>query len=135
MSRSGYYEGECAWQWIMWRGRVASAVRGKRGQKLLRDMREALDAMIEKRLSANELETASGEVCALGAVGRLRGLPIDLIDNEDWADLSERFDVAECLAREVMYENDEGSVGYETPEERWQRMSRWIDYHLKKEIG
>lgn len=56
MSRSGYTE-DCDdnWQLIRWRGAVASAIRGKRGQAFLRELLAALDAMPEKRLIADAL--------------------------------------------------------------------------------
>ena len=69
MSRSGYSD-ECdGWDLIRWRGAVASAIRGQRGQAFLREMLSALDAMPEKRLISEELER-DGEVCAMGAVGQ-----------------------------------------------------------------
>lgn len=53
MSRSGYSnDGENI---AMWRGQVASAIRGKRGQAFLRELVEALDAMPEKRLTGTIL--------------------------------------------------------------------------------
>jgi hypothetical protein len=46
MSRSQYID-DCDdnWQLIRWRGMVASAIRGKRGQQFLKDLLAALDAM------------------------------------------------------------------------------------------
>jgi hypothetical protein len=63
MSRSGYTDDvEYSWRSIMWRGRVVSAIRGKRGQALLRDLLAALDAMPDKRLYPNNFATAEGEL-------------------------------------------------------------------------
>ena len=53
MSRSGYSDD--AENVAMWRGQVANATRGRRGQKLLRDMVAALDAMPDKRLFQGHL--------------------------------------------------------------------------------
>jgi hypothetical protein len=63
MSRSGYSD-DCDDQWrhIMWWGAVTSSIRGKRGQAFLREMRDALDAMPEKRLAPDAL-VRGGEVC------------------------------------------------------------------------
>ena len=59
MSRSGYsYEFEEGWG--LYRGAVASAKRGKRGQKFLRELLSALDDMPIKRLISGELERAGG---------------------------------------------------------------------------
>ncbi len=63
MSRSGYSDDLDSWALIRWRGQVASAIRGRRGQAVLRDLLAALDAMPEKALVASELETPQGEVC------------------------------------------------------------------------
>lgn len=129
MSRAGYSEDIDNWALIKWRGQVASAIRGKRGQKLLSELVAALDAMPEKRLIKGELATPEGEVCALGAVGKVRGVNMEEIDPEDPGQVSAAFDIAEQLAREIAYENDE--MGYETPEARWKRMRNWAHSHLK----
>lgn len=61
MSRSGYSEEEDEpGQFAMWRGQVASAIRGRRGQTLLREMLAAMDAMPVKRLIANSLREGRG---------------------------------------------------------------------------
>ncbi len=85
MNRSGYCESCEGWELIRWRGAVASAIRGKRGQALLTELLTALDAMPDKRLIAHELETDDGEVCALGAVGKLRQMQLSSLDPEDYA--------------------------------------------------
>lgn len=126
MSRSGYIDDIDNWELIKWRGQVASAIRGKRGQQLLRDTLAALDAMPQKRLVASELETAEGEVCTLGAVGRMRGLDMGEIDPEEYEAVALMFDIAEPLAREIVYENDECGRYDETPEQRWERMREWV---------
>lgn len=74
----------------------------------------------------NELETAEG-VCALGALGRYRGVALPKLDHEDGEDperLAEVFDVARQLTAETMFENDENCSGY-TPEERWRDVRAW----------
>jgi len=124
MSRSGYGYELDNWDLIRWRGQVASAIRGKRGQKLVDDLIAALDTLPAKRLIANELQTETGEVCALGAVGCLRGISMTDTDPEDYSGVAATFDIAEQLAREIMYENDECCPG-ETPEQRYKRMKRW----------
>ena len=111
----------------MWRGRVASATRGARGQKLLQDCLTALDAMPEKRLIRDELVGANGEVCLLGAGARVRGISdIAKIDPEDHHILAKRFDVASCLIQEIEYVNDDYCIGSETPEQRYARVRKWL---------
>ena len=125
MSRSGYTDdGD---NYAMWRGMVASATRGKRGQKLLRELAEAMDAMPVKELIANELQSG-GSYCALGVVGAKRGVDLTAIDPEDPDQLSRAFDIAPCLAQEIEFINDDDFVygEQETPAQRWQRVRKWV---------
>ena len=55
MSRSGYSDEGSSWDTIRWRGAVAAALRGKRGQQVLAEILAALDAMPEKELIAEAL--------------------------------------------------------------------------------
>lgn len=126
MSRSGYsYDIDDNWQLIMWRGRVALAIRGKRGQAMLCELLDALDAMPEKRLITDEL-AAHGEYCTLGVLGQKRGIDMEKIDPDEWDQVAEVFGIAPCMAQEVMFMNDEAGDRDETPERRWQRMRDWI---------
>lgn len=148
MSRSGYTD-ECDeyWQVAMWRGAVASAIRGRRGQRLLRDLAEGMDAMPAKCLIRGELEE-DGAVCALGVVGQKRGIDLAELAGNEEADggnndkIAEAFDVAHVLACEVQYINDEGAYdkykrpeNRETPAQRWERVRKWVAENLRKEPG
>ena len=108
MSRSNYTEddGENNWGFICYRGAVASAIKGKRGQALLQDLAKALDAMPVKRLISDELEVA-GEFCTLGVLGRARGIDMAEIDPTESCVIAKTFDIAEALAREIVFENDD----------------------------
>ena len=133
MSRSGYGEDCEQWDLIRWRGAVASAIRGKRGQAFLREMLAALDAMPEKRLIGHTLE-CDGDVCALGSVGRARGIAMSELDPEDRRNVAHVFGIAPAMAAEIVFENDEG-CGYwhlEDWEERWHRMRAWVVSNLKE---
>ena len=145
-------------------GAMRAAKRGKRGQAFFKELIEALDAMPVKELTAHSF-TKDGEVCALGSVALKRGIDVsefetlpedhpDAWDDEiDYDALADKFGIAACLAREVMYENDEcdqwhweddGSVvrngvrygetrkvrHHDLPSERWQRMHDWAVRHL-----
>lgn len=108
MSRSGYNDDcEDNWAHICWRGAVSSAIRGGRGQAMLKELVDALDALPDRRLTAGSLETEDGEFCALGALGRARNLDMATIDPEDREAVALAFGVSEALAAEVMYLNDE----------------------------
>ena len=134
MSRSGYNDGDGDnWSFIKWRGVVASASRGKRGQKLLRDLRAALLALPEKKLIAEALETEDGSVCALGAVGKLRGIDMAELDPEDYDTVASTFDIAAPLAQEIVWLNDESVWSKELPEARYERMLRWVESQIKPE--
>jgi len=134
MSRSGYSDdwGD-QWQHIMWRGAVASAIRGRRGQQFLQELLTGLDAMPEKRLISDELEQ-NGEFCALGVVGQARGIDMQNIDPECYLTVAHTFNISQALAQEVAYMNDEDNPYYaqETPESRWQRMRTWVVSNIKK---
>lgn len=148
MSRSGYTDdGEHIG---LWRGAVHRAVTGYRGQHLLRKLRDALDAMPEKRLIVGKIKSPSGEVCAFGALD-----PNAPDSGEEWGydaeDLARHFGIAQALAAEIVYRNDECGERFEhedfldergisrrrfvtiheTPEERWTRMRAWV----AKQIG
>jgi hypothetical protein len=130
MSRSGYHD-DCDdyWALIRWRGAVTAAIRGRRGQAFFRDLIAALDAMPEKALVAGELQGTCG-VCALGAVGVRRGIPMQEIDPYDMNAVAGTFGIANALAREVVYVNDEEGPRQESPERRWQRVRRWAETQL-----
>lgn len=130
MSRSGYNEDiDNMWDLIRYRGQVASAIKGKRGQAFLREMIAALDAMPEKRLIAHELRKG-GEVCALGSVGVKRGIELEKLDPDDYDTLSGVFGIAHQLVQEIEFENDEVGSYKETPELRWQRIHNWASRNL-----
>ncbi len=134
MSRSGYsddYGDDDPLALGRWRGAVASSIRGKRGQAFLTEMRDALDAMPEKKLVAMELEVA-GSVCAIGAVGKARGVDMSKLDPEDYSSVAGKFGIAEPLAQEIVYLNDEGGPWKETDEHRFARMRRWLDTAISK---
>lgn len=131
MGRSGYSD-DCDSEWglIRWRGQVASAIRGKRGQAFLRELADALDAMPLKRLIANEFW--NGEACALGVLAERRDIDPITVDVDDYDRLATLFSVAHQLIQEIEYENDEAAAWMrETPEQRWTRMREWTAKHIK----
>lgn len=128
MSRSDYDDSCNGWDLIRWRGAVNSAIKGHRGQALLTDMAAALDAMPIKRLISGQLISKEGEVCALGAVAKHKGINVEGIDPENQRAVCAKFNIADALAREIAYENDDEWGA--TPEERWQRMRKWVNENL-----
>lgn len=76
-----------------------------------------------------------GEVCALGAVGMTRDVEIWDVDPNDPADVADALDIAECLAQEIAWINDEAGSRRETPEMRWSRVRTWAVLRLKTQDG
>ena len=114
MSRSGYIDDECedVLAHGRWRGRIASAIRGKRGQALLRKLADALDAMPQKQLVAGSLATAEGEFCTLGTIAAKHGIDARNVPDEDWHHeeweaVGKALNVAPVLVQEIVFENDE----------------------------
>lgn len=133
MSRSGYSDDLCddPLDYGRWRGRVLSALRGKRGQAFLKELADEMDAMPEKRLIASELINEEGDCCAIGVVCKSRGVDVACVDVEDYDEVGSLVDIAGPMAAEIEFENDEGSWRNETPEDRWIRMRKWVANQLK----
>ena len=131
MSRSGYTDDvDDSLALGRWRGRVASAIRGKRGQAFLREMLAAFDALPEKRLIKHELVCEEG-CCAMGSVALARGLDVAGVDPEDPEQVAPLFDIAEVLVQEIAFLNDE-ECEHSTPEDRFESMRRWIVSQIKE---
>lgn len=107
MSRSGYSDDLDNTVLNVWRGQVASAIRGRRGQMFLLEMLAALDALPIKELIKEAIVTPEGPVCAMGAVARMRGADASDLDPEDADSVAGRFGIARQMAMEIAYVNDE----------------------------
>lgn len=130
MGRSGYDDDydDSDYPLALYRGTVRSAFRGKRGRAFMRELLEALDAMPEKRLIVGELQH-EGAVCAIGSVGAKRGTRMDDLDVEAPDQVAKRFGIAECMVREIEFNNDDDFAMHcsgETPEKRWARVRAWV---------
>lgn len=153
MSRSGLHEAEFdsredVLAYGRFRAATHSAIRGKRGQKLLCDLRDALDAMPVKELIADKLITPQGEVCAVGCLMQARGIDkIDHIDYADFEGIAKMLGVNEKVIQEIEFLNDQGyaewlplpNVGYnqefmkrDRPDERWRYLREWVDGWIKE---
>lgn len=133
MSRSGYVDDyDDAGCGNLWRANVDRAIGGKRGQKFLREMADALDAMPMKELVKDNIVQDSEHVCAIGSVAIARQLDVSQLDVEDAGAVAKTFGIARALACEIAYENDEVGVYNETPADRWARMRKWVSDHLMK---
>jgi hypothetical protein len=129
MSRSGYIDDGEQWDLLCWRSAVKRAIKGKRGQAFLLEMWKAMQALPEPKLIAEKLEE-DGAVCAIGAVGKARGLDMSKIDIEDHEAVADAFGIPHTLACEIMYMNDEWGRSDEPLETRFTRMKKWIEDNL-----
>lgn len=131
MSRSGYSDDWMDWSTICWRGAVASSLRGRRGQAFLRELADAMDAMPERILIADNLRTANGCMCTLGVVGASRGIDLESLNPEHTEAVAKAFGIAPAMAAEIVFMNDEAAWNAETPSERWARMRAWVSEQIK----
>jgi hypothetical protein len=131
-----YYE---PWMEGQAAGALQSAIRGRRGQRLLRDLIAGLDALQAQELAAGALEDPeTGCVCALGVVRLQRGpeavpLRFDPTDEDvDWRELAETFDISETLANAVVAQNEYGSKrnDEQSRSRRWLSVRAWAVEHL-----
>ena len=122
-------------------GAMRSAIRGRRGQRLLRDLIAGLDALPVPELAAGSLEDPeTGCVCALGAVRIQRGaeavpLRFDPTDPDvNWRDLAQSFDISETLANAVISQNEYGNERNDEQSRRlrWQSVRAWAVGNLTK---
>ena len=130
MSRHGYVDDCCDFEMNLYRGRVARTIKGRRGQSFLRELAAAMDSMPEKILIAEELINSDGDCCAIGVVCKSRGLDVAGVDPQAPEQVAGIVDISETMAREIEFENDDGSYYDETPEQRWHRMRAWVQRHL-----
>lgn len=146
---SGDYDDE--WtegRYAMWCRTIENAIKGRRGQDLLRDLRAALLAQPTRELiDGFILEPGTRQTCAIGELAVYRhvmaGSTRDeaLSALERWTMDAERYDegdldtlemgaalgMVNAMAIEVSYTNDDYT---ETPHERWQRMLHWTESRL-----
>jgi hypothetical protein len=140
---SRYCDGD-DYDWEPWMegqaaGALQSAIRGRRGQRLLSDLIAGLDALPVPELAAGALEDPkTGCVCALGAVRLQRGpeavpLRFDPTDwDVDWRELAKPFDISETLANAVVSQNEYGSErnDEQSRRHRWLSVRAWAVSHL-----
>ena len=145
MSRSGYTDDfgyDEPWRHNLYRGRVRRSIAGKRGQKMLRELAAALDAMPVKALVPGSFQRCDdGKVCTLGCLLRARGVDTSELeaaigDDPDYAEdvsqeAADAVGVARPMAAEIMYLNDEHPLWNETDAERWTRMRRWVQSEIR----
>jgi hypothetical protein len=146
---------EFAGQEWLWENALARAMSGKRGQKALRDLEQALVELPEKRLIDGRL-SYKGEVCTVGALvvhrrvqqgesreSVLAQLEALISGNEDWVERSgweaeeatisaaRSVGVALTIACDLAYLND--CFYRATPEERYEKVLAWVRERIIEE--
>lgn len=140
----------------LWEANVERNFSGRPGQRKLRELRDALLALPEKRLIETRLADEKGNVCALGALAvkhRVdQGEPRERVlaemaartsSDDGWVDTweAEQGTLAEAeacgvktpMAVTVAYENDCGPSSKETPEQRYVRVLAWVEKRILSE--
>jgi hypothetical protein len=136
-------------QALLWEANQERSIKGRKGQAALRELEAALLALPEKRLIANELENAQGEVCAIGALVKFSGKENPRVgdsfgDHGEMSvgeaeieritlDLAEALGVPRLVAVAIVYENDDRWE--QTPEQRYERILRWVQHALSGQYG
>ena len=131
MSRSGYVEDCLPLELGRWRAQVNNSIRGRRGQRFLKELLAALESLPSQELIAGELVTATGEVCAIGAVCQARSIDVSNVDYDDPDQVAAKVGISWQMAAEIVFMNDEYSLT-EGPSTRWSRMLRWAKKHIKE---
>lgn len=105
-----------------------------RGQPVWRDLLAALDAMPVKRLAGGVWITSCGDVCAVGLLARAHGLLVLTGSYEMAVNIMVKtFGIPERVLVEVMRTNDFCGPLNETPEQRWERMRRYVEARIVAE--
>jgi hypothetical protein len=134
MSRSGYSEDYYGPELNLYRGAVASAIKGKRGQAFIKEAIVAFDAMKDKRIITDSLhEPKLGEYCTLGVIGASRGMDLKSIEYAEPEGIAKAFGISKAMTAEIMFENDECDEypsRLSNPEKRWLRMRNWLVSNL-----
>lgn len=117
-------------QFELWRANCERSLRGKKGQAELRVLRDALLALPEKRLLLGTLEDEVGDVCAIGAYGKYKGVDLQNFDEESDSDeVGISAGMPRLVAWKVVEMNDM-EFDHATPEERYERMLAWVESKL-----
>lgn len=114
--------------------KISRAIGSDRGQLFLQELLTAMDALERPRLVGMVLECNPDpvdgycDVCALGSVGRLRG--IDMLSDERLStDLQEMFGISLGMLFAVTDTNDSYPLE-ETPEQRFTRVRSWVESEI-----
>ncbi len=73
-------------QFALWDANCRRSLKGKAGQRELRELKTALLALPEKRLIKDALTDEQGGMCAIACYGKHKGVDLSKFDDEDESD-------------------------------------------------
>jgi len=116
------------------------SLQGRKGQAALRELEAALLALPEKRLIAEHLEDANGDVCTIGALARFKGKITDEIKElgeYEMETVGERLGIPRMVAWKIVEITDIQLPGnfhhYNSPvspEYRYEKVLAWVQSQL-----
>lgn len=131
MSRIGYSTDEdYPGQFELWQANCRRSLHGKQGQEELRALRDALLELPDKRLIHGLLVDTDGEVCAVGAYAKHKGLDLQKFDPEGATDeVGIEAGMPSLVAWKVVEMNDM-EFDHLTPERRYTQMLEWVSRQI-----
>lgn len=127
----------------LWEHNVATSISGARGQRVLHELEAALLALPERKLIHGTLATSEGDVCAIGALAKAKGLlprnlPTrarveELGPDEDWTEtlaVGQKCGMTGTLAWTIGSLNDE-TLANTDDEGRYEAVLEWVRKHLR----
>ena len=139
-------------QFALWEANCQRSIKGRVGQRELRELEAALLALPEKRLIRGLLTDDAGGVCSIACYAQHKGLDLSKVDREDESDeVGIRAGMPRLVAWQVVAMNDlhldtvwevahgpveRGHGTYlvreMTPEERYTKMLAWVRAQLEE---
>ena len=134
--RLSYSEDEdFAGQFFLWQANCERSLRGRQGQVELKELRAALLALPQKRLILGLLEDEQGDLCAIGAYAKRKGLDLSKYDvDSDTPDVGIEGGMPRLVAWKVVEMNDI-EFDHLTPEKRYEQMLAWVESKLNHEFA
>jgi hypothetical protein len=122
MSRSCYtddFGDDFPCQLNLYRANVDRSIASKAGQARLRELRDALTALPEKKLADEVFAPPTGEACALGVWAKRHIPDAETVqtfdgDDNDTAELLKPFKWPRLVVMDLVYANDEPNYIYES---------------------
>jgi hypothetical protein len=121
----------------LWQANCRRSLNGRAGQSELRALREALLKLPDKRLSQGSLVDEEGDVCAIGAYAKAKGLDLNQFDPEEETDaVGIEAGMPPLVAWKVVEMNDVEFASHShsfspiSPEQRYSKMLAWVESQI-----